>query len=207
MSNRREREKSLEELARENIVRLRKARGWSQTEVAQRMSDRGFEGFGQMTVSRTEKGERPLRVSELEGYAEVFGESVASLWGTDRERARMRADRELTEAVDDLWTAARRYIDAQKELATVLDEEINDLDEFEAYVRLGEVATPPQEIVDQAVEDVRTGTARASIEDQAPRTPGPISSAIHERIRREVFDKPEGQRSAVELWRGQYGQH
>lgn len=62
----------LEEWVAGNIRELREHYGWNQSEVARRMKQAGFPNYNQMLVSRTEKGERPIRVNELEGFARVF---------------------------------------------------------------------------------------------------------------------------------------
>lgn len=63
----------------QNIRALRDERNWNQSELARRMQQEGFENYNQMLVSRTEKGERPLRLNEAEGFARVFGVSLPDL--------------------------------------------------------------------------------------------------------------------------------
>ena len=55
-----------------NVERLRSEQSWSQSELARRMQAEGFEKFNQMSVSRTEKGERAVSVRELMAFAQVF---------------------------------------------------------------------------------------------------------------------------------------
>lgn len=55
-----------------SVKRLREEKGWSQGELARRMSEAGFEGFHQTTISRIEKNERPVRIGEARGLAKVF---------------------------------------------------------------------------------------------------------------------------------------
>lgn len=57
----------------ENMKALRENRGWSQTELARIMARKGWDNYTQMTISRTEKHERPLRLSEAVAICEVLG--------------------------------------------------------------------------------------------------------------------------------------
>jgi transcriptional regulator with XRE-family HTH domain len=54
------------------VQRLREDRGWSQGELARRMVAAGWPSYSQMTVSRTEKLERPIRLNEALALARVF---------------------------------------------------------------------------------------------------------------------------------------
>lgn len=69
----------LEAWVSDNIRHFRDAMGWNQSELARRMQDAGYENYNQMLVSRTEKGERPIRVNELEGFSRVFGVDMSTL--------------------------------------------------------------------------------------------------------------------------------
>ncbi len=55
---------------------IREKHGWSQGELARRMTEAGWEGFHQTTISRIEKGERPVRLSESSGIATALGALV-----------------------------------------------------------------------------------------------------------------------------------
>lgn len=59
-----------------NMKRIREEHGWSQGELARRMTDAGWEGFHQTTISRIEKGERPVRLSESSGIATALNAMV-----------------------------------------------------------------------------------------------------------------------------------
>ena len=54
----------------EELVRVRRERGWSQTEVAARM------GTSQSAVARLERGELDVRLSTVERYAAAVGRTV-----------------------------------------------------------------------------------------------------------------------------------
>lgn len=59
-----------------NLLYLRESRGWSQTELARQMVAAGWDAYNQMTVSRTEKGERPIRLSEARALANIMETSM-----------------------------------------------------------------------------------------------------------------------------------
>jgi transcriptional regulator with XRE-family HTH domain len=61
-----------ERLLCQKVAQLREERGWSQAELARRLSAIGFE-MHQTTVAKLESGKRPLRVAEVFALAEVFG--------------------------------------------------------------------------------------------------------------------------------------
>ncbi|KES07317.1 hypothetical protein BU52_09935 [Streptomyces toyocaensis] len=54
------------------------ARGWSQQELATRMTDQGY-SWRQTTVAKTEGADRPIRVNEMLGLARAFGLQIADL--------------------------------------------------------------------------------------------------------------------------------
>lgn len=60
----------------ENVQRLREFRGWSQGELARRMVADGWDGFHQTTISRIEKGQRPVRLAEARALARVLESQV-----------------------------------------------------------------------------------------------------------------------------------
>lgn len=68
-----------EEIVGEEVRHLRKARGWSQEELARRMVGAGFGTWHQSTVGRTETADRPLRLNEAVALAELFGTSLTGL--------------------------------------------------------------------------------------------------------------------------------
>lgn len=63
------------------IAILRDAAGWSQSGLAHRLTGAGFEGAHQATISRIEKGDRPLRVFEAYMIADLFGITIDQLAG------------------------------------------------------------------------------------------------------------------------------
>jgi transcriptional regulator with XRE-family HTH domain len=62
-----------------NVRTLREQRGWSQGELAKRITEAGLPGFHQTTIARIETigdKHRPLRLSEAATFASVLGTSV-----------------------------------------------------------------------------------------------------------------------------------
>lgn len=68
-----------EESFRVSMKRMREERGWTQAELANRMTDSGWSGMYQMTIGRMEKGVRPIRIGEARGLAKVFGVTVGMM--------------------------------------------------------------------------------------------------------------------------------
>lgn len=76
------------------MAELRTMLNLSQSELARKMVENGFDTYSQMTVSRTEKGERPVRLNEARALAEILGSSVDSMTrGTQLEEFLESAER------------------------------------------------------------------------------------------------------------------
>lgn len=69
---------SAEQLAGQELRRLRNERAWSQEEVARRMTASGYD-WHQTTVGRTETAARPLRVNEAVVLSAIFEVPVTQL--------------------------------------------------------------------------------------------------------------------------------
>lgn len=69
----------------ENVQRLREAKGWSQGELARQMANDGWDGFHQTTISRIEKGQRPIRLAEARALARILGSQVGLMIAPARE--------------------------------------------------------------------------------------------------------------------------
>lgn len=59
---------------------LRQESGWSQDELARRMTARGWSWYAQ-TVGRVEGGQRHLRFGEIDDLAAIFGVDTAAFLG------------------------------------------------------------------------------------------------------------------------------
>lgn len=56
-----------------NVVRLRVAKGWSQSDLAAKMQEAGHAHWRQTTVSRVENGKQRISADDLELLGEVLG--------------------------------------------------------------------------------------------------------------------------------------
>ncbi len=103
------------------IRSLRRARSWTQDEVAQWMTAAGYP-MHQTTVAKIESGSRPTSVGEVDALASIFGKSVASLFtdgepeSRQEEVARLRQnkldkERQMMESMRMLNLAVHRYLD------------------------------------------------------------------------------------------------
>ncbi|MBU3064093.1 helix-turn-helix domain-containing protein [Nocardia sp. NEAU-G5] len=98
----------------------RKARNWSQEDLANRLTDHGFE-MHQTTVAKIERGTRPLRVAEAVAIAQIFGvPPLTVFYGAGPEDEPMSASsmRELMESYEESITRAEEQLeDAAKQVA------------------------------------------------------------------------------------------
>lgn len=97
------------------VKRIREEQGWSQGELARRMAESGWEGFHQTTISRIEKGERPVRLGEARGLAKALGALVGQMILPPDESKTLR-DLEL--AVMSVECSAKELARSAEELIT-----------------------------------------------------------------------------------------
>lgn len=69
----------------ESMKTLREGKGWSQGEFAKRLKAAGLETFHQTTVSRVEKGERPVRIGEARIIAQALDTMVGVMIAPSQE--------------------------------------------------------------------------------------------------------------------------
>lgn len=84
------------------VVELRKRHGWSQAELADRMSSYGL-GWGPTTVTKVEKGDRQVSVDEFVALAYVLGVSPAALVTPTAYRAGLAVTPNTTLAGPTVW--------------------------------------------------------------------------------------------------------
>lgn len=107
------------------MAELRAEMGLSQSELARKMIDRGFDTYSQMTVSRTEKGERPIRLGEARVLAEILGSRIEDMTrGTDLDEL-LRIGEQVSSG---LQTGIASIADAMSDYAEALEasSEISD---------------------------------------------------------------------------------
>lgn len=186
----------LEQRVVETLIDLREERGWSQSELARRMVEAGWPKYTQMTVSRTEKGERPIRLNEVEALAQVFGVEMYALWNPRGLRHLSWAVQRVTEARRDLEMAIGKYLDAQIDLAHRADSvDYAAEDVAEVSIMASELLATPE----QLAKLIRVREAGGSIDD--------VSAAVTQRTSREktaedrFWNAPQTERSFTKLFK------
>lgn len=140
------------------MAELRVQQGMSQSELARQMVDSGFETYSQMTVSRTEKGDRPIRLSEARVLAKILGSSVEQMTrGSDVEENVSLAELVKHGLVTEILETARRlgnYVDALEHAGEAMSRlRSYDADAArEAIADLGTYIYPPPVVAAWAAE-------------------------------------------------------
>lgn len=96
-----------------SMKRLREERGWTQADLSRKMADIGWSGMYQTTISRMEKGERPVRIGEARGLARVFDVTVGM----------MIAQPESSKPVETLKNSVMKLEDVRQRLRGAIDEQ------------------------------------------------------------------------------------
>jgi transcriptional regulator with XRE-family HTH domain len=134
-----------------NIRARRESVGWSQGELARRLRENGWENFHQTTVSRIEKGDRPIRLGEAVAVAELLGVPIDKLL---ERTERMQALLVWEEAVAAIRRAFRNLLVARDEYESER-RTLNVILEHPARVTL------PQNVLDNATRAVKLTPAEA----------------------------------------------
>ena len=100
-----------EALVGETVAELRKARGWSQSELAQHLEPFGFD-MHQTTIAKLEGGGRPIRINEAAAIAEVFGVRFMDLLPVPIEDDIVAAGHHRVLRAEQAAEAAKRRADA-----------------------------------------------------------------------------------------------
>lgn len=64
---------AIEQRFAENLIQMREQLGFSQADLVRRLREAGWTGLHQTTISRIEKGERPVRLGEARAIAQLLG--------------------------------------------------------------------------------------------------------------------------------------
>jgi transcriptional regulator with XRE-family HTH domain len=107
-----------------NVRTHREARGISQEELAQRMTERGF-GFSQATVWKIEQGKRPVKIDEAAALADALGLITwSSLFASPQDARHVAAVQAAVAAAQDAYKQLKRdttrYLQLQEELAMAI---------------------------------------------------------------------------------------
>lgn len=179
------------------MVEYRTALGLSQSELARKMVERGFDHYSQMTVSRTEKGERPIRLGEARVLSEILGASLQSMMrGTAQAEYVNRVRATQTSLIDAMFRVALALfdyeelvddIDEHKLFLSMLDDD-DDGDAREAWSHLNELRFPAKAVAMWAAE-VEGAVRDASRDISAPE----LTYADVERMRELAVEYGERQ--------------
>ena len=147
-----------------NLRTYREAAAISQEELAQRMADLGF-GFSQATIWKIERGQRPVRASELIALADSLGIMSATRLTRQPDAARHQvqldqANRTAQDAYQALKQAAADYLDAQVELV-VMARLAQDAGVAVTELHTSWLETPPEEAVIEARVEADQEAARS----------------------------------------------
>jgi transcriptional regulator with XRE-family HTH domain len=118
-----------------NLKTARERAGWSQTELAEKLTAVGVSGFHQTTIARIESGKRPLRAAEAIALSRLLETRVEDL----AESTEMASLRSSTSSIHDarlkLSAAAEQLTFARWMLARELDQRlpIAGVDTWERY--------------------------------------------------------------------------
>jgi len=85
---------------RERITRERKRRGWSQAEVARRLTAMGIDSIYNTTVAKLESGEREIKLDEAVALARLYEAPLDALVGLQS-----KTERDLDYLMDALYDA------------------------------------------------------------------------------------------------------
>jgi transcriptional regulator with XRE-family HTH domain len=147
-----------------NLRTYREAAAISQEELAQRMADLGF-GFSQATIWKIERGQRPVKASELIALADSLGVMTVTSLTRQPDAARHQvqldqASRKAQHAYQALKQAAASYLDAQVELA-VMARLARDAGLAVTELHTSWLDTPPEEAVIEARVEADQEAARS----------------------------------------------
>jgi transcriptional regulator with XRE-family HTH domain len=147
-----------------NLRTYREAAAISQEELAQRMADLGF-GFSQATIWKIERGQRPVKASELAALADSLGVMTATSLTRQPDAARHQvqldqANRTAQDAYQALKQAAADYLDAQVELV-VMARLAQDAGVAVTELHTSWLETPPEEAVIEARVEADQEAARS----------------------------------------------
>lgn len=143
----------------------RRRRGWSQTELSNRLREVGLLHILASTVAKIENGDRSVRIDEAHAIAQLFGVSTDALLGVS------------SNGSDVLWAASKLTTNAQRaigDLIRIQKQVADDATDLAAFSgREGETG-PPHPLVSSAVEASAALTAAIErISDMASEFPLP----------------------------------
>ncbi|WP_218220244.1 helix-turn-helix transcriptional regulator [Nesterenkonia sp. Act20] len=125
----------------QNLRERRVEQGLSQDALAELMQEQGFEGFNQMTVSRLEKGTRPVRLSEARALAFLLQTSTEQMSMPTEEVSAINDVFAAADAIETLYASvADLKIDAVNQRAVGQDA----LRRFDEFIGSDQLILPPR---------------------------------------------------------------
>jgi transcriptional regulator with XRE-family HTH domain len=122
---------------RERITRERKRRGWSQAEVARRLTAMGIDSIYNTTVAKLESGEREIKLDEAVALARLYNAPLDALVGLQA-----KTERDLDYLMDSLSDAVfisrtdlRRHAKALGDRMADIPSEYQQRDALDGLVR------------------------------------------------------------------------
>ena len=112
-----------------NMQILREQHGWSQGELARRMQAEGWTSFHQTTVSRIEKGERPVRLGEARGIAKVLGTITSQMILPDTQFLELRELELSLMQMKEIQKKFRGLVGALDSQRSIIDYNLREVEE------------------------------------------------------------------------------
>lgn len=164
-----------------NMAELRKARGWSQGELAKRMQDAGWDKFHQTTISRIEKGVQPVRLGEARGIADALDVDVAVMLMRSDMAAKLRDYEALYASISTMESEfsaqAKTYFVSGQILRLKHFMLLSELEKLESGSNIDRDEIPPPDDLGtpfRALQIVKNAFAEQQIGDD-PGAPGGIN--------------------------------
>lgn len=109
---------------RKKARKARQQRGWSQADLAKRLTDMGIDSMYATTVAKIEAGDREIKLDEAAAMADLFDMSLDELVARD---SRKRREDGFTYYVAELRDNARRYASQVAGLGTAISGDISNV--------------------------------------------------------------------------------
>lgn len=135
------------------IHELRQDRKMSQGELARRMVSEGWESFNQATISRIEKGTRPVRIGEAQALARIVGTTLEELLTPTTELTLLR---EFFECLEDVERSIRVISHAASEWAQNVSELVEAVSRVDVETVLESFAPHDRRQISAAIQQARS---------------------------------------------------
>jgi transcriptional regulator with XRE-family HTH domain len=151
-----------EKLFGKRVQDLRVAMGWTQEELAQRMTDAGHP-MHQTTVTKLEKGTRPTSVAEVGALSTLFDVPIGALFGGEELDA-LRRIKASTTRIALLRAEGQRIIAERTALQGRVDELTAALNKEQAVLKAIYLEHPDLDDAIASIPKKETSALRAEVE-------------------------------------------